>query len=256
MEHPAEGTLLEWLDGGLPPSRRTAVQDHVAGCGSCALELERLRGLAAVFDGAMGLLDPPAPAATAYAAVQRRRRSAWGAHGRRALARAALLVLGVAGIASATLPGSPVRRWIEERFGAGAADPARTLPPSADSARRAPAAEPLAGVEILPQDGRVRVVLNDIGPALRVRVRLADGEYVDVRGTGAAADAQFRTAPGRVSVTGAAGGEIHVALPRQVRHATVVAGGRTFLVKEGDQIRVLAPAADTTGPEIIFRVGG
>ena len=115
---------------------------------------------------------------------------------------------------------------------------------------------PLSGVEILPREGRVRVVLSDVGPALRVRVRLSDGEYVDVRGTGAAADARFRTGPGRVSVTGAASGEIHIAIPRHVRHATIVAGERTFLVKDGDQIRVLAPAADTAGPEIIFRVGG
>lgn len=259
MTHAAEGTLLEMLDGRLAPSEQAQLQGHVAECDSCAAELERLRRLSATFDGAMAALDPPAPTLPAYAAVLRRRRAGWMAGTRRALARAAVLVLGVVGIASATLPGSPVRRWIEERFGAGAA--ASPTPSAPAPEQPAPPADPpppaaaMAGVEILPLDGSVRVVLNDVHPGLRVRVRLADVEYVDVRGTGGAAGARFRTGPGRVSITDAGPGEIQIALPRQVRRATIQVGERAYMVKEGAQIRVLAPAADTSGAEIVFPVG-
>ncbi len=246
MEHPADGTLLEWIDGRLPGSLAAPLELHVRGCHGCAAEMERLRRLSAAFDRAVSVLDPAVSVQLAYAALQRRRRARWMPAGRRALARAAVLLLAVAGIASATLPGSPVRRWIGERL-RGAAD-------AREPASAAPA-EPLAGVEILPRDGGVRIVLTNAGEGLQLHVRLADTEYVDVRGTGAAAGARFRTAPGRITVDGARGGAVHVALPRRLLHAAVIVGGRSYLVKEGEQIRVLTAGVDTAGSELVFRVG-
>jgi hypothetical protein len=248
MEHPADGTLLEWIDGRLPGSTAAALEGHVGGCRTCTAEAERLRLLSATFERALSVLDPAVSTQMAYAALQRRRRAAWMPGGRRALARAAVLLLAVAGIASATLPGSPVRAWIGERFGGAAEVPSSARPPAAP-------AEPLAGVEILPREGSVHVVLTNAGGGLRVRVRLADAEYVDVRGTGAAAGARFRAAPGRITVDGAEGGEVHIALPRRLRHAVVTVGGRTYLVKEGEQMRVLTAGVDTAGSELVFRVG-
>jgi anti-sigma factor RsiW len=255
MNHTTEGTLLEWLDGRLPASEYSRVEGHVAQCTGCTAELDRLRLLSATFAGAMELLDPPALTRAAYAAVLRRRSHWRGADTRRTLARAAVLVLAVAGIASATLPGSPLRAWLEDRLGlnthvtvSGAHAPS-TLPAPA------PAAEPAsAGIAILPINGAVRIVLNNADPALRVRVRLAEGEIVDVRATGAAADAQFRTGPGRISISDAGAGEIQIALPHTVARATVFVGTKPYLIKERGQIRVLAPAADTAGAEIIFPV--
>lgn len=247
MEHPADGTLLEWIDGRLPGSSVAALELHVGGCRACTAEAERLRLLSATFERALSVIDPAVSTQMAYAALQRRRRAA-GMPGGRSLARAAVLLMAVAGIASATLPGSPVRGWIGERFGGAAEVPSSARPPEAP-------AEPLAGVEILPHEGSVRIVLTNAGGGLRVRVRLADAEYVDVRGTGAAAGARFRTAPGRITVDGAGGGEVHIALPRRLRHAVVTVGGRTYLVKEGEQMRVLTAGVDTAGPELVFRVG-
>jgi hypothetical protein len=252
MNHTTEGTLLEWLDGRLSPTERPQVERHVATCVACTADMERLRLLSATFAGAMELLDPPALTRAAYAAVLRRRSHWRGADTRRTLARAAVLVLAVAGIASATLPGSPLRAWLEDRLGlnthvtvSGAHAPS-TLPAPA------PAAEPAsAGIAILPING---AVLNHADPALRVRVRLAEGEIVDVRATGAAADAQFRTGPGRISISDAGAGEIQIALPHTVARATVFVGTKPYLIKERGQIRVLAPAADTAGAEIIFPV--
>ncbi|HEX8671793.1 MAG TPA: hypothetical protein VF710_07900 [Longimicrobium sp.] len=247
MEHPADGTLRGWIDGRLPGSTAAARELHVGGCRTCTAEAERLRLLSSTFERALSVLDPAVSTQMAYVAL-RRRRAAWMPDGRRALARAAVLLLAVAGIASATLPGSPVRAWIGERFGGAAEVPSAARPPVAS-------AEPLAGVEILPREGSVHVVLTNAGGGLRVRVRLADAEYVDVRGTGAAAGARFRTAPGRITVDGADGGEIHIALPRRLRNAVVTVGGRTYLVKEGEQMRVLTTGVDTAGPELVFRVG-
>jgi hypothetical protein len=171
------------------------------------------------------------------------------------LARAAVLVLAVAGIASATLPGSPLRAWLEDRLGLNSEVTAsRAHAPSAHAAP-APVAEPSsAGIAILPMDGSVRIVLHGVNPALRVRVRLTEGEIVDVRATGAAADAQFRTGPGRISISDAGAGEIQIALPHTVARATVLVGNKPYLVKEDHQIRVLAPAADTAGAEFVFTV--
>ncbi|HEY0038489.1 MAG TPA: hypothetical protein VGB66_17455 [Longimicrobium sp.] len=253
MAHAAEGTLLEMLDGRLPQPHQAQLQGHVAECASCAAELDRLRRLSATFDAAMAALDPPAPTRAALAAVRSRRRGGWMTDTRRTLAKAAILVLGVVGVASATLPGSPLRQWMEQRFGGAAPTPA-TAAAAAPSPGAPPATEATAGVEILPHEGAVRVVLGEVGPGLRVRVRLADADYVDVRATGAAAGAQFRTAPGRVSITGAAEGEIVIALPRAVRRAAIVVGDRTYMTKDGEQIHVLAPAADTVGAEIVFPV--
>jgi anti-sigma factor RsiW len=257
MNHTAEGTLLEWLDGRLSPAERPQVERHVASCAACTTELERLRLLSATFGGAVELLDPPAPTRAAYAAVLRRRARWWGADTRRALERAAILVLAVAGIASATLPGSPLRAWLEDRFGSGGevtAPVARapSTPPAPDNRPVAEAEIASAGVAILPAGDSVRIVLTNADPALRIRVRLAEGEIVDVRATGAAADAQFRTGPGRISITDAGTGEIQIALPHTVARATVLVGTKPYLIKEGHQVRVLAPAADTAGAEFIF----
>jgi hypothetical protein len=253
MIHAAEGTLLEWLDGRLSSSEHSAVEGHLAQCATCTAELDRLQLLSATFSRAMELLDPPALTRAAYASVLRRRVRSWGPDTRRTLARAAVLVLAVAGIASATLPGSPLRAWLEDRLGLGGNITASGA--HAPSTRPAPVAEPAsAGIAILPLDGSVRIVLNNANPALRVRVRLAEGEIVDVRAIGAAANAQFRTGPGRISISDAGAGEIQIALPHIVSHATVLVGTKPYLVKEGHQIRVLAPAADTAGAEIIFAV--
>lgn len=235
MEHPAEGTLLEWLDGRLARPEHATVQAHVAACGSCAALADRLRRLAAICEGAMAALNPPAPTEAAYAALLRRRRG-WAAGARRTLARAAMLVLVVVGVASATLPSSSLRRWL-----AG--------PPAT---HRAVAPAPGAGVEILALNDSVRIVVDQSHPDLRVRVRVVDTEYVDVRGVGAAENARFRTAPGRVSVTATGAGEIHVTLPRGVRRAIIAVGQRAYVIKEGDQLHVLAPSADTAGTEISF----
>lgn len=253
MTHANERTLLALVDGALAPSERLALQGHIAQCTACSAELDRIRALSATFGDAMDLLDPPAPTQAAYAAVLRRRARGWGVESRRILARAAVLVVAVAGIASATIPGSPVREWLADQFGS---EPISVPePPQVPLAASPPAGEvPSAGIAILPAQGAVQVVLAGVNPGLRVRVRLEESDLVDVRATGAASDAQFRTGPGRISITGGGAGEVLVVLPRGLGRATVLVDGKPYLIKTGGQIRVLAPVADSAGAEIVFPV--
>jgi anti-sigma factor RsiW len=256
MTHPEEGTLLALLDGELPERERAELALHLERCPPCAAALREMEGLRGLFAGAVAATDVPAPADWALHSVRRRARAGHGVQIRRALLRAALLVLGFAGIAYAAVPGSPVRHWIS-RLVAPPATPAREpelhpapAPVAAAARERAP-----AGVSIEPQDGGVRVVLSASGPDLRVRARVSDGERAEVFATGEAAGARFRTGPGRVEVVGARGGEVNVALPRSARTAVIEADGRILLSREGGRVRVLAPVMEGAGQEMVFRVG-
>jgi hypothetical protein len=253
-----EGTLQALLDGALPPGERPAAEAHLAACGECAAAARELRALNERAGALLARGDVPAPVAQAQMSLRARRarQSHWG-DARRALLRAAILVLGVAGVAAAAVPGSPVREWIEETV-----LPAKkeTLP----SAGRAPvppprqAAAPAAasGVSIRPDGGAVRVVLTGASPRLRVTWRLVDGDRATVLARGGArSGARFRTAPGRIEVVGAGAGEIEVEIPRMARSATVEVNGRVVVAKDGDSLRELAPAgAPGGGPAV--RVGG
>ncbi len=262
MSHPAEGTLQALLDGELPRADRAEVELHLRGCSSCRGEAEGLRTAAAALTSALARVDRPAPTGRALAAASRRRRRWVGVDAGQVVRRAAVLVLGVATVASATVRGSPVRGWIAglvHRVAPSAA-PGRGSP-AAGVPGGAPGAAPVgghaasaAGVSVLPELGRVRVVLTAPSPELRIRVRLSDDTYSDVRASGLASGARFRTGPGRVEVSGAGAGEVEVAIPRGARSAVVEVDGRPYFRKDGEGIRLLAPASDSSGSEVVFTV--
>jgi len=255
--HLGEGTLQALLDGALPPGERPAAEAHLAACGECAAAARELRALNERAGALLAAGDVPAPVAQAQMSLRARRarQNHWG-DARRALLRAAILVLGVAGVAAAAVPGSPVREWLRETV-----LPAKkeTLPPAGRAAvpppRETPADAP-TGVSIRPDGGAVRVVLTGASPRLRVTARLVDGDRAGVLARGGAmAGARFRTAPGRIEVVDAGAGEIEVEIPRKARSATVEVNGRVFVAKDGDSLRVLAPAeAPGGGPAV--RVDG
>lgn len=256
--HLGEGTLQAWMDDGLSPAERAAAEAHLAACAECAAAARELR---AVNERAAALLaraDVPAPVAQAQMSLRARRARAghWG-DARRALLRAAVLVLGLASVAAATVPGSPVRGWIEQAVLPARKDPLpqtarRATPPPA----RPAASSAASGVSIRPDAGTVRVVLTGASPRLRVTARLVDGDRAGVLARGpAATGARFRTAPGRIEVVDAGAGEIEVEIPRTARAASVEVDGRVLVAKDGDSLRVLAPAgAPGEGPDV--RVGG
>jgi hypothetical protein len=156
------------------------------------------------------------------------------------------------------VPGTGVHEWVVQNV-VPAKKPA--LPPRMH--RAAPPVTPVAptpeaspsGVSIHADGGAVRVVLSGISKRVEVRARLVDGDLAGVLARGAAASgARFRTGPGKIEVTGAEAGVLEVQLPRSARAATVEVNGRTYVAKDGDALRVLAPASAGEGP--VFRVGG
>jgi hypothetical protein len=271
--HPPFDHLLAVTDGERGSGRAAA---HLRACPRCRETLAAIRGTREAARAATSLPLPPGAWAAIAGRVQAGERVVLPAAGSavagpadaapaartlrlgaprresRHLLRAAVLVLGVAGVASATVV--PLRRWIAavagERHaaapvpGRGSGEPA--APPAA------PAATPVsAGIGALPLDGAVRIEVVGSAPALRIRVRLVDADRATVRGWGEAATAGFRSGHGRITVTGASAGELEILLPRGVEHASVTVGGRRFLTREGAQLRILVPA-DSSGTEILF----
>jgi hypothetical protein len=255
-KHLAEGTLQALLDGGLPPVELAAAEAHLAACGECAGALRELRALNERAAALLAVGDVPAPVAQAQMSLRARRarQGHWG-DARKALLRAAILVLGVAGVAAAAVPGSPVRAWVEQAVLPQKKATLTPGPAPAPPPRVAAASSP-TGISIRPDAGTVRVVLTGASPRLRVTARLVDGDRAGVLARGPAmSGARFRTAPGRIEVVDAGAGEIEVEIPRAARTATVEVNGRVLVAKDGDSLRVLAPAgALGEGPAV--RVGG
>lgn len=257
MTHPGEGTLQEMLDGELPPGARAGVEAHLASCPACAGELAELRGLTERTSALLGLVEAVPPVLAAQARFARHRRGGGAlAEARRALPRAAVLVLAVAGAAAAAaIPGSPAREWVR---GLGVAErPAQPAPvqPAPPAPPAAPAETAPKAVSILPSEGRVRIAVSASSPELRVRARLAPVERAEVTATGAAATARFRTGPGRIEVLGAGPGELVITLPADAGSAFVEVNGRVLAAKEGAELRSLAPRVAGTATEPVFRAG-
>lgn len=254
MMHTGPGTLQALLDGELDPALRAEAEQHLASCAACAAELDQMRALRDRFRFALRAADVAPSVERAHAAVAARRAAAPTVlrGTRRALARAAVLVMAAAGAAYAVVPGSPVRRWLgvdsppalapaEPRLGAA--------PPVAPIRDEAPA----AGVFISPEEGRVRVVVSASSPGLRVRTRFTGAAVAEVRAAGEAAGARFRTGPGRVEVVGAGPGEVTVELPRAARTAVVEVNGRVYLAREDGRTRVLGPVEGREEDDVLFR---
>jgi hypothetical protein len=166
------------------------------------------------------------------------------------LPRAAMFLLFAGAAASATIPGSPVRRWLGmEEAPATIADQE-----AASSTGEAPAvptpAQPFeSGVSVEAADGAVEIVLRDAGGDLRVRALLVEGTRAGVYAAGDAATSRFLTGAGRIEVLNARAGDLRIELPRDAAVATVVVNGREYLRKQDGRLdlRVGEPegAADT-----------
>lgn len=251
MTHVSEGVLQALLDDELEPEARAEVMDHLTVCQACAVELDTLRGAAELFSRAVQALDDPAADAVLRRRLQGRARFAWSLG---SLARAAVLVLGFAAVASAALPGSPVRGWAVAAWGRAAELFGRGGSAAAQERVQEPVTKaPPAGVSILPAAGRVRIVLTGPAPESRIHVQLVDEPRAAVQATGGAATARFRIGAGRIEVVGGGAGDVHIEVPRGARDVQVEVDGKPYVVKQGTDLRVLAPVVDSAGPEVILR---
>jgi len=251
MPHYTEGELQAYLDQEVSAPARETIAAHLDTCPVCGDSLAALRSAADLFASAVRLADVPAPKLSpAGLRARRRAEAAWGLAGfsRRALARAAILIVTAAAAASAAVPGSPVRRIIENAW----QQITETAPPEAPATP--PAVEPtqipgFAAIE--PVEGRALVRLINAAPGVKVRVVVVDSPKVMVTAYGAASNAQFGTATGRLDVTGAGPGEIVIQLPRTT-NATVQVNGKPYVEKAGEQLRFPGPTPDQRGDQILF----
>lgn len=257
---------MSLVDGELFEGR-AAVRAHLEGCASCAGRLETLEHQRALIGDALRVLDAdPGPVEVARRAVLARRagtrrppsRSEAGSlRARRSwwqtdLARAAGLVLLLAGAASAAIPGSPVRTWIEDRLGP---EPEAQPAPEVDAPEPAvpPSAEPApqeAGIEVAALDGRLRISISGLASGGQVEVILVDG---DRSGVYAPAGARFTTTPGGLEAQ-VDGGWVRVELARTVLAADVEVGGALYLRKSGDRLELPGPGVDSTEAQFRFQV--
>ncbi|HWK89280.1 MAG TPA: zf-HC2 domain-containing protein [Longimicrobium sp.] len=278
--HPPLDALRAFGDGEAPAAEARRTAAHLEGCSECRARLAALRALRDEIRQATTLAPPPhtweritarraageelilptsdaADGPDANAAATRFRRLP--------VRRTALLLLGVAGVASATVPGSPLRealRGLVSPRNPAAPPPASPVttpgpeapaPPPVPPAAAAPPPEkvPEAGIGVAPAAGEVRVVVTAPGAALRIRVSVGDVPVAQVRGRDAAAQAGFASGRGRITVTGARAGELVVVLPRAARRATLTVDGTLYVVVEGGQMTVLVQA-DSSGAELVF----
>jgi hypothetical protein len=201
----------------------------------------------------------PAPVAQAQMSMRARRLRTTESRFsgvRQALLRAAVLVLGVTGVAAAAVPGSPVREWIVQNVlpkpKQAAAPTLRPAPPA--PAPAAPADDEVQGVSFRPE-ASVRVVLTGATPELQIVARLVDGEYARARVRGPDESAHFSMATGRIEARLTPNARsVEILLPRGLDRATVEVNGRVYVSKQGESLVLLPPATAGGGPSV--RVGG
>lgn len=247
MKHPDFDALVSMSRSG--GAVRAETVEHVSTCADCSATLAWAAELRAAAAEATTLA---APAGT-WTEIELRldagermvlpapRRSHGGT---RAAAVAAGLVL-CASVAAAIVPQTGVRAWIERQLGV-AADVETTLPVDVPP--------PSAGLALPLRDGVMHVELSTPTAPLVLRLRVSDGSDIEIVATGGAAAAQFLAGTDRLEITGAAGGEITLLLPRSARLITIDAGGARAVEMRDARLSVYAPGADTIGTEVILPV--
>ncbi|HSJ05612.1 MAG TPA: zf-HC2 domain-containing protein, partial [Longimicrobiales bacterium] len=105
MTHATEGMLIAYVDGEMEGPAAAELRDHLAACDVCAGELRALEGLSARAHRLLAAMDVAPPMLRARAAIGAARpvrsRRGLGRLGLGGLARAAVLVLVLAGVAAA-----------------------------------------------------------------------------------------------------------------------------------------------------------
>lgn len=246
MTHIDEGRLQAYLDEELHLEQRWRTEQHLQQCDRCQRELNELSARAAGFAGAIGLLDI-APAMTPAGAgdtvlplparppSRGRGAASAGREVRRMLPRAAMVLLFAGAAASATVPGSPVRQWIEEIVAPSQVASSAESTPAAAPAPMAAESVPEAGVFVDPVDGAVSVVLREAQDVV-VRTRLVEGTRAGVSAIGEAAGSQFTSGAGRVEVRHTTGGELWIEIPRATAAATIIINDDVVLQKQESRL--------------------
>jgi hypothetical protein len=260
MMHVDSGTLQAMLDDEVGARDRMTVQAHLVSCTECAAEFDELRQLAAEARSAFAMLDAYAPMLEGRVrvdpAVRRVQKRGFARFMPASLARAAALILLVAGAASAAIPGSPVRRLagdlIERASRLLAANnvPELTQAPVAETP--APIVRDTTGGQAVQlADGAVRIEIYSATPGASIRVRVVNDRDAWVKTFGV--PARYRSGSGWMNVYDVDAEGAVVDLPRGARVASVAVNGNLFYVYENGVGRVIGQAAETLQDGAVFR---
>lgn len=255
MIHVDEGTLQAWLDGALSSKDRAAVEVHLADCMVCEGQVAELRALDARAGEAFSLIAETRPAdLPTLAAVHRRRRSGGIARVLPAgLARAAVLLLALAGVVAAALPDSPVRRWLEEVL-----DPPAAVPPAPQVTAPATPAAPLVppvqltGRELPLADGSIEIRLISPAPGLEFRVEMVESRLVSVTWNADDPDVRSTSATGRLEVAELSRGPVTILIPRVASRASILVDGQVWWTKTGTETRIVGPGQEGADHAVTF----
>lgn len=268
MNHTDEGLLQAYIDGEVTDEAKASIVAHLGACAECDRELAELRVAATSFRSAMSVMNKDGDLAAARERVMRAHKAVIPMESRRglqrvaagSLARAAALVMLIAGGAAAMIPGSPLRRWIGasiERI-SNAIAPAPSAPPVVTATAPAEVTRemvPGAETSIAPVNGRVRVNVFATAGGGQLSVRLVDGDRASVQADSSAHAVAFRSAPGRIEILNLGTSDAVIELPRSLRGAAIDVNGKPFYVKEGDVVRVTGPVVRRTDSEVVFQTG-
>ena len=173
-------------------------------------------------------IDHPAPALRAdrVMALSRARRV------RRSTFLAAASLVLAATVASAAVPGSPVRTFIHRAFALGAPRVRAGAPPRTQAADDAVA----RGIAFVPEHG-ARVTFASAQPMGSLRVRLTSGASLRVTQTSADRDAEFALTPDGVSVSNAGStASYEILIPATIAEARIHIAGKSVYSKTGAEL--------------------
>jgi hypothetical protein len=259
--HPGFERLRRFESGELSARSRANLKEHLQDCAECRARVTKIRALKAAIPEATS----PAPPADSWATIVGRIQSgeevilpdpgsapttASSRFSRKAAAAAAIFF--AAGAASATVAviGTGLGERIVRRDAAAVLQEDAEILPAAVVR----SASPMAGLSASPLGGEIVIALEDADSSLVIRVRISDSEQVEVVARGEAASATFTSAPGRLGVASAAGGEVQVDIPRTVERALLAVNGMTYLIIQRGDLRVLSTSADTISGEYLLKV--
>jgi hypothetical protein len=257
--HPGMDRLHALGAGELDREAQRRTAEHVATCPRCRETTEWIAGVRAV---AREEVEAPSPGAWEMIAARVAAREAVvlpveaaaapaRARGAASLLKAAVLLLVLAAGAAGAMPGGWLRTAVQALAGG---DVERGAPAPAEDAGAS--AIPVSPVVLFvePAAGGLHVTLERPHEAVRIHVQLIDAAELEVQALDGAAGATFRTSPGRLDIVGAAAGAVMLGVPVGLTRVRIDVDGRTLLLKENGQLRVLAPGADTVGAEYILPV--
>ncbi len=186
-------------------------------------------------------IDHPLPTLRASDVIGRAR----GRAGRRSAFLAAAAVLMVASVATATVPGSYLRRYLQQLMtGSSTAQPVRQTAgaPASEEASRGIAFAPGPQVDV---EFRAEQTTG------AVQVRWADVGTVVLSQTGSSGSAHYALTPGGVIVdNGGSTASYSLVFPRTIERALVRVAGRLVLSKDGETVSC-AGTRDDTGSCVI-----